>query len=57
MKKITISIKTDDASFVDSPEETLDYILAQVNKAFRRRESCCKLRDMNGNTVGEYKAN
>ena len=53
MKKIIITIRTEDASFVDSPEETLDYILAQVNKAFARRESLCKLRDMNGNTVGE----
>lgn len=49
-----LTIKTDNAAFADDPEAELARILADVAERVADGEMSGKLRDANGNTVGEY---
>jgi hypothetical protein len=53
--KIVININTDNAAFEDDPDQLFDLLNTVVNKITGYGEKDGKLRDGNGNNVGNFK--
>jgi hypothetical protein len=54
MPKVVITINTDNAAFDDDFSQEMEYVLSQAPKVITQSDGG-KLRDSNGNTVGEIK--